>query len=243
MAENTPLSTVLQMLKGELGYNLSSTQNTAEDQRLYQLIDSQQKWLADEWDWPTLDEWWDVPVAQGTRFPALPSVDGVGTTIAFNKRRSLKVYTKWNNAWLELQYGIQESEQYNNIDSDLGQTSDPIQRWSYSDTTAFEVWPLPATAQTVRFRGQRVVNTLKNGASFDPTKTLDLDDLMVVLFCAGNHFIQNENPLGKTKLEAAVRQLNRVRAQEPRYEKRFIMGGNADKELVKTMPIKIIATH
>ena len=181
MAENTPLGVVIGMVRAQIGFPCpplgggGARVNTAEDGRLAALIDAKQKWLADEWDWPTLGEWWDAPVAPGQRYPLLPVAavqDGQNAgTLAFNKRRPLLVNNRWNAYWNEIAYGISEQQEYNNIDSDLGQTNDPILRWDYNDTTTFEVWPIPASAQTVRFRGQRVLNSLLTSNPGQPQPT------------------------------------------------------------------------
>lgn len=244
MAENTPLSTVLKMVRAQVAYASDPTINTAEDQRFYRLIDDKQRWLADEWDWPTLEEPWDVQVNAGMRYPAIPTAPDQGPAVAFNKRRPLITSRKWNAYWDEVPYGIEEFEQYNNIDSDLGQQQDPIQRWAYSDTTAFEVWPIPASTQTFRFRGQRILNTLLAAGVYDPTKTLDLDDEMVMLFVVADYLQEQESPLWQSKLQAAMRQMDRVRAQEPRYERCYIMGSGGDNDRrIRRASFKVVAVH
>ena len=245
--ENTPLGIVLAKVKAQLNYSMTPGDNPAEDRRLYQLIIDQQLWLADRWDFPTLEQFWDVPISVAGRYSAIPTVESGGTqaaqAIAFNKRRPLEVYGLFSAYWNLLDYGITE-EQYNNINSDSGQLNDPIQRWRYSDTTEFEVWPVPASAgQVVRFRGQRILNTLFTDNNPDPTLTLDLDDQMVALWVAANHLIQNENPLGKQKMAEAIEQLNFVRANEPRYERQYIMGTGFRKQAVKLEPFQVIAVH
>lgn len=255
MAENTPLGVVLNMVKAQCGFGPPGT-NQAEDQRLYQLIDTKQRWLADEWDWPTLAEWWDAGVGAGVRYPTLPTAsdqDGATAgTLPFNKRRPLGVWVKWNSYWDELEYGISELQEYNAIDSDIGQQQDPIQRWAYNDTTTFEVWPVPASQQTVRFRGQRILNSLfvgnvqqsqAYGASYDPTATLDLDDTMVTLFVVADYLMATEDgqTLGKAKLQEGLRQMNRVRAQEPKRERRYVLGRAGEGEKVRLVNVKIIA--
>lgn len=244
MAENTPLGTVLKMVRAQVAYPADPTINTAEDQRFYQLIDDKQKWLADEWDWPTLEEWWDVQIGPGVRYSAIPTAPDRGPAVAFNKRRPLITARQWNAYWDEVPYGIEEFEQYNNVNSDQGQTQDPIQRWAYNDTTSFEVWPVPASNQVFRFRGQRIVNTLQTAGVYDPTKTLDLDDEMVTLFVAADYLQEQESPLWQTKLQAAMRQMDRVRACEPRYERRYVMGSGGDNDRrIKRASFKIVAVH
>ena len=49
--------------------------NSAEDCRLASLIVQMQQWLADEWDWPTLEQWWDLGLVTGPQQPLTPMSD------------------------------------------------------------------------------------------------------------------------------------------------------------------------
>ena len=243
--ENTPLGIVLAKVKAQLGYSASGS-NQAEDQRFYVLISDMQQWLADRWNFATLEQFWDVAAYPGGRYLPIPTVESQDTAtqapLAFNKRRPVAVWRWWSADWNQIEYGIDESE-FNYINSDQGQQNDPIQKWRYSDTTQIEVWPIPATTQIIRFRGQRVLNSLFTNNAPDPTLTLDLDDNLVTLWVVANHLIQSENPLGKQKMAEAMEQLSFIRSSEPRREETYVMGGDRLKDPVKLASIQIIATH
>src|SRR5437867_2110299 len=128
MPRGTTLANALLMLKAELGYSLTANVATADDQQLYRLIDSEQKRLAADYDWPFLKVRGDANVAG--RNTALP------VTVVFE--RPVRVFRKYNNFWEPIEGGIGEHE-YNLIDSDTNEKQDPIQRWQLnSDGTNFE---------------------------------------------------------------------------------------------------------
>jgi hypothetical protein len=188
------LANVLYKLKAELGKALDST-STAEDTKLYQLIETGQQELADAYNWGFLKSRWDALLPPGTRFAVYPTTlspqggaVSVNATIDFNRPCVMQV--KWNNIWQPVVYGIDEQPEFNYLDSDRNQVLDPVQRWQMSDETQFEVWPMPATTAQVRFTQNRSLTTLQTGTTtpptFNPAALLDLDDVLVVLQVAIN---------------------------------------------------------
>jgi hypothetical protein len=250
--ENQPLGIALAKLKARLNYPPTLSVNSAEDCRLAALLSQEQQWAADQWDWPTLDEWWDIALAPNQRYYAIPTNADYGQQgLPWNKRRTLWVNRKYSSTWEELEYGISEQE-FNFIDSDIGQTNDPVLRWDYNGTAQIELWPIPASAYTVRFRGQRTLVNLATGQPYDPTQQLgnlfnpdallDLDDTMLVGMVAAFHFGENENPLSEVERRKFVETMYNVRAQMPSREEKIVMGGNdQDGERVRLAGVKIIA--
>jgi hypothetical protein len=223
MPRGTTLANVLLMLKAEIGYTLTASVATADDQQLYRLIDNEQKRLAADFDWSFLDKYTDVAATVGSRNLTLP------TTIVFE--RPTIVVRLFNTLWQEIGHGISEGE-YNITNSDLGVRQDPIQRWRMnSDGTTFEVWPIPATAQTVRFHGQRPITSLQTAGAYDSAKTLDLDDLLVVLFVAANRLLRMKQQDGQLMLARAQARLQMLRVSSPTlFARDTILGGNATDE-------------
>jgi hypothetical protein len=159
MARGTALSTLVTMLKAEIG-DYSGT-NTARDNALMQLLSNMQTQLALEYKWSFLIRRWDVQVPGGTQYVTFPTVDidGESSTMNLDELKTVQVY--WNTIYQEMEYGI-GADQYNAMNPTLGNQSDPIQRWRERsnvdesvDSSQFEVWPLPASTQTVRFEGER----------------------------------------------------------------------------------------
>lgn len=230
MARNTPLARALQLLKGELGYALLPGTASAADSELYILIEERQKWLASEFDWPFLSEKAEVNLVAGTRFYTLP------TTLNFE--RPVKVDCLFNSIWHCVDYGI-SVHNYNALASGDGvtaQAQDPVYAWRYQegDDTMFEVWPVPASAQTLRFQGQRTLTNLRKTEegmefNFSTVATLDLDDTLVVLFAAAEKLARMEKADAKAKLALAEQRFARLRATSTSAPKTFVIGESTDQ--------------
>lgn len=223
------------MLKAELGYNLTANVAVADDQQLYRQIDSEQKRLAADYDWPFLNKYGDVSATIGTRNLTFPASSVV-------LERPLRVERKFNTLWSPIDHGIEDCD-YNVFDSDTGRTADPIQKWRLnSDGSTFEVWPVPATVQTVRFHGQRPITSLLTASAYDPTKTLDLDDILVVLFVAANRLARSKQQDAALMLQRAEDRLRMLRASGPAVQERrtFFGGGTVETEQRRTVGMTVV---
>ena len=235
MPRGTTLANVLLMVKGELGYSLTSGVATAGDQTLYTLIDNKQKWLADEFDWPFLHKTSNVSATAATRYLTLP------TDVDFE--RAVTADVVWGNQWHGLDYGIGIKE-YNTISSGDGgitaQNLDPILRWQLYSNTQFEVWPIPVTTSTVRFTGQKVLTALKTNDVYVSSNTLDLDDLLIALFVAAEATPSKESSRKQTLAELANARFNMLKAQYPsRYSVTKLVPNSGPQR--KVIPTLIIA--
>src|SRR5438132_3496691 len=221
MPRGTTLANVLLSLKAELGYNLTSGVASADDQILYRLIDNEQTRLAADYDWAHLDKYADIAATVGTRnlnFPASSIV----------LERPLRVERYYNTLWQEIKHGIKD-EDYNIYNSDLGLKYDPVQKWRLnSDGSTFEVWPIPATAQTIRFHGQRPLTSLLTAGAYDPAKILDLDDLLIVLYVAANRLSRTKQEDATLMLQRAENRMQMLRASGPTtVQREFFLGGDS----------------
>jgi len=214
------------MLKTELG-DYSGT-NTVADLVLDNLLINKQKYLASEYNWPFLEERWDSTVTAGQQFVAIPTVNSRGASVTINFERPLFVERYYNQIYSEIEYGI-GAEEYNVSNLAKSQANDPIQRWRFStnvneaaDANQFEVWPVPVTAQTIRFSGQRNVIAVTAGTGSD---TFDLDDLMLVLLVAGEKLIRSGQPDGQLKLQMGERRMQKLKQGYPVPERAVILGG------------------
>jgi len=159
MARNTPLAIVRSYVKTESFQNLDAS-STADDQRLNQLIQNVQSQLAGSFDWSFLKKRWTFGIGAGARYVPFPSVDdsGVPGTPNFDRPEMLQI--KYASIWQPIVYGVSEDPEFNYLDSDENQVLDPIQRWQFYDEGQLEVWPLPASSQTLRYVGQRQLTPL-----------------------------------------------------------------------------------
>lgn len=231
------LSNIRTLVKAEIG--VSITVGTQKDGILNTLISDTQIWLSSEYDWPFLEDRWDDQVGAGSRYRSVPTTAAIaGANTPINFERPVRVDVKWASLWSPVEYGIENSE-YNIFDSDVGNQSDPIQRWRMAGETAggglqYEIWPIPASQATVRFTGQRTLDALTADAN-----KADLDDMLLVYWVAAAY-------KGSEALIAqAQNRLNRLRGVYPAREKSYIVGrsGGPDGNRVQPVPMKIVAVH
>jgi hypothetical protein len=145
---------------------------------------------------------------------------------------------KWNQSWQDVDYGINEDE-YNYVDSDTGETQDPVQRWQMAGQGQYELWPLPQSSNIIRFYGQRAVIPVTS-ASVDAT-IVDLDDLLLAYALAPNITKKPEAPYVFSV--AAQQRLARLRGSYPNRTRDYIVGGSGDKGATRIVPMRIVAVH
>jgi hypothetical protein len=248
MPRLSTLATVTSMVKAETGKSLATT-STSQDTEIYQIIYDVQQWLASEYDWPFLRNRWDVACPAGSRYLNMPTQNtlGASATINFERAGDLQVYTKWNNLWQDVNYGIEEQAQFNYIDSDRGMVLDPVQNWQFDDESKFEIWPINATATTVRFVGQRLVTDLRTTVTplvWNTSAVLDLDDLMVTYFAAGEYMVRaNQQAIAKDLLARAQTRMTMIRSTYPKKQKPpVIVGGSStfNRRELRLVPLVVV---
>jgi hypothetical protein len=237
------------MVKAECSKSLN-TSATQQDVYIMQVIADTQAWLASEYDWPFLEARWDIAIPPGSRYIAFPTQDDVGLACAINFERagSLRLYIKWNNIWQDVFYGISEIEEFNYIDSDLGQVLDPVQRWKFDDEGNFEIWPINASSQTLRFTGQRTLTNLQATVGPPPTwnasATLDLDDLLVTYYVAAEFAArEDQTEIAQEFMKRGANRLTLIRATYPQREQPPCIVGHGttyDRKMLRVVPMVIV---
>lgn len=237
MARLTPLATVRSQVKAECAKSLQGT-STSQDPEINQVIYDTQMWLAKQFDWPFMKDRWDVAVAVGSRYVPFPTqtTAGLSALIDFERAGQLKLYIKWNNIWLDVVYGIREVEEFNYIDSDRGMVLDPVQRWQFFDQSQFEIWPMNASGQVLRFLGQRMVTELRSSAlgtlpiTWNDAALCDIDDQLIMYFAAGRYMTnQNKPALAKAFFDLGEKAMQQVRSTYPVITKPpVIVGGSSE---------------
>lgn len=204
MARNRTLGELLFDLRAECRMATDSTVGQSENPALKVLLRRTQEMLHDEWDWPHLDGvWFDKSIIAGSRYYDFPA--------GLNYERAMTASVLYNGVWQPMNYGFGPL-QYNTFNSDNNERSDPATHWRVYSDTQFEVWPLPATAGTVRFTGTRALG------DFDQdTDVCVLDGTMVVLFAAAEQLAGK--PRGKVLSDMAARRLEQMKSR----------GGNASE--------------
>ena len=229
MARGVLVSTVLSMIKAEIG-DYSGT-NTASDNAIIVQMSNFQKWLATEYDWPFLERRWDVAAPANTQFLTFPTLDDNGDTSAINMERMPLVEVLWTQVYQPVLYGI-GAEEYNTLNLAYQQQSDPIQRWRAAtnpneptNVNQFEVWPVPVTAQTLRFTGQR---TLLNCAA--TTDKCDLDDMLITMGVAAEKLQRSNQKDAQLKLTKFQHRLQFIRQNYPTRDRIRVLGGGGENE-------------
>lgn len=236
MARQTALSTLVSLLKAETGKSL--TIGTQQDATFKQLFANVQNWLAGAHDWPFLSDHWDVQMGVGTRVHAVPTSSyngGTANTYTINFERPVVPRLKWGQHWYPVEWEIGVGEM-NVWDSDRTETGTPIQRIKMINADRFEVWPIPSEAQTLRFEAQRNVAAL----AVDADKA-DLDDLLLVYFCAADVLAKEGSRNAQISLTKATQRLAQLQASYPVRSARYILGSSGVREQVRINPIKIVA--
>jgi hypothetical protein len=162
------------------------------------LLNIAQRELSVAFDWEQLHQRVDVSVA--SMRITLP------TAIDFD--RQCRVSIRDVDVWRPVEYGITEA--YWNV-HDVDDFCDPIQRWQRYGLNEFEVWPSPASSQTLRFSGTLAFTDMTEDAH-----TAVLDDVLLALAVATEILMQQESKAAGTMLqryqkrEAQLRRNNNV---------------------------------
>lgn len=217
MARGSTLATIVSMVKAELFLDDSAEVSPGGDATIKVQIATQQKWLALKHHWPFLDLESTVSLVAGTRHYAFPSSPN---TLELGK--AVEAHCYFGELWNEVDYGI-SPEHYNSLNPALDQRCDPVTRWqmiNVGGVLKFEVWPLPATAMTFRFRGQRVLGALTSDAH-----TADLDDLLIAQFTAAKLATRMKGADAQALLSQALDTLRELRRGYPSEMVSFNTGG------------------
>lgn len=218
MARGTTLLELREQLRGEVGSSVLPAANVQAQQHQDLLLRRTQRRLWNEFDWSFKQISEDVPLTADQRYHNLP------TNIDFERING--VWFKWGEQWRELDFGIEPSDF--NIYRE-GLSSDPPRKWDMKNdvssplpsTSQFELWPVPATNGTLRFKG---VARLP-GLSSD-TDRAALDDDLIVLHAAAEMLQRARSPDADTKAGEARRHFNRLKKLDLSQKKKtFIMGG------------------
>lgn len=201
MARGTQLHEVIDMVLDEA--RMSSNASRGPDYRNYvkRLIIRHQRTLYDGYYWPFMElkhADGDIALVAGTRYYNFPD--------KLDLEGAIRLWHEFGTIWIELDRGINMAD-YSAYNSDDDDRADPALKWDSYDETQFEIWPIPASAGTVRFEGRKKLNEL-----IDEDDTLDLDDELVALHCAAEILASNKQADAGAKQEQARTRLTQLRA-------------------------------
>lgn len=202
MSRGKTLEELVTALRAETGYNTSSSASVAQLPTLQYHIRRAYEELHDEYEWPFLNVRADKALAAGQRYYDVP------TTLAYETIEKIEVL--WNGVWLPVEAGI-SMDDYTIYDSDSDERVDPVLKWGVLDTGSgeqIEVWPIPATAGTLRFHGTRKYATLVADSD-----VADLDGTAIALKAAGNILYPKDREAARAKFQQMERRINMLKVR------------------------------
>lgn len=209
------------MVRGEARLSTNTSRGIDHLEHIKQLIRRNVVTLAEDYDWQHLELKKETAVSRvllqaGLRTYTFPT--------AVNPMKIEKAWVKWGNLWESVAYGVKHSD-FNYLDPDQDQRTDPVTNWAYYSDTEFEVYPLPATngvangINEIAFEGQRKTDPL----ILDNSR-VDMDDYLVSLLCAAEILAADgQKVAAQVKADAAVARLQRTRGNLG-SKKRYIVG-------------------
>ncbi len=204
MALGTQLQQLVSDLRAEAGQSQKVSVGTDAEDRLKRILRRTQETLYDDYDWPHLTIFASKPLVAGQRYYDMP------TTMPFMNVIDVAVIDGTGQP-IPVTRGI-GFEEYAAYDSDNDQRSNPVQAWDLRRTgvsaTQIEVWPIPASAQTLWFKGLRTLPALTSN-----TDTCVVDDVLIVLFAAAELLARSDSKDAELKLKLAQTRYTRLKGK------------------------------
>ncbi len=215
MAAGVTLNDLVKMLRAELGISTNQSMGINQAEPLQYVLARTQRFYYEDHDWPQFIIDRDEDLLAGERYYTFNS--------DVNFDRIYGAWILWSGDWYPIKYGISPAD-YNAFDSEAEEGSDPVQKWYHYEDNQFEVWPLPQTESTLRFRCIKQLPPLIAG-----TDTCALDADLIVLFAAAELLARDGKKDAQFKLAAAQRKYNQLKGNN---QKRRVLhlGGGTDAD-------------
>lgn len=222
MARGTTLGELVVQLRNACKLDTNAALSVSLMPSFKQMLRQEQERLYDEYDWPHMFVYADKQLAAGSRYYDVPT--------NMNLERIQKVDVKYGGVWLPVERGIDLTD-YDVHDSDFDARAEPTMKWELRDTGSgpqIEVWPIPINNYdsttgdgTLRIRGIR-----KLAALVAETDTADLDDYMIVDYCAAEYYVGvGDGESAKIKLQRATARRDTLQSRMSRTRhKSFSLG-------------------
>ena len=231
MARGTSLVKLLDMYRAECRLSLSAAHNAQHRDAQVAHIQRTQEWLWDDFDWPNLVVERTINLAAGQFKYDMP-VD-----MDIDRIQKIEIY--YDRAYCPLNAGI-DAGHYTAFNSLLDERTWPPRRWRIAEDEMVEVWPIPDTdydpvtlAGTLKITGVRKLRSL-----VADTDTAELDDRMLILFCASEVLAASGAKDAGDKRNMANARYAKLRGHlTPR--KKFSMFGASNDHRVIRVPIAV----
>lgn len=194
-------------------------------------IQRTQEWLWDDFSWPFLRVERYIDAQTDQRYYAPPE--------DVHLERITKIELRYQDAYIPLDAGI-DAVHYTTYDSDLGETQWPPQRWRISEDEQIELWPIPsANYDPVTLEGRiKITGIKKLSPLVDDGDRADLDDRLIILFCAAEVLAGRGEKDAGFKLDQAKQRYATLRGQQmPR--RKFSMFGVEQQKTRERIPLAV----
>ncbi len=233
MARRTTLVKLLDMYRSECRLSLNPAHNAQARDTQVQRIQRVQDWLWADFAWPLLRVDRKFPVQNGQRYYDMPE------DLDIDRISRIEVYH--DAAYCKLLPGI-DSEHYTAYNSDLDERQWPPLRWKITEDEQLEIWPIPdADGSETTQEGIVKITGIKQLAPLvDDTDRADLDDRLIILFCAAEHLAAAGAKDAQLKLDQANKRYAKLRgAQMPRRSFRMFGAGQKQDQRHDRLPIAV----
>jgi hypothetical protein len=232
MSRGTTLVKLLDLYRHECRLSVNPAHNPQDRDRQVSHIQRTQEWLWEDFNWPLLRVERTFPTQAGQRYYDFPE------DVHIDRIEKMEVF--YDSAYCPLQPGI-DAQHYTAYNSDLGERQWPPQRWRISEDEQVELWPIPdSNADPVTLSGTVKVTGIKNLSPLVADgNTADLDDRLIILFCAAEYLAATGAKDATLKLDQANKRYSKLRgAQMPRRKfSMFGVGQPQDRE--RRIPIAV----
>jgi hypothetical protein len=220
MARNETLESILSDFRLDAKLSPSVALNAQDEQRQIRIIQSEQKRLWEETDWPHLRVERFLPQQAGQRFYDLSSAvneEGVAKDDLAIDRIEM-VEAKDGGVWYPLREGIGRSE-YVAHDSALNERSSPAQAWRIYEGEQLEIWPVPEVDAAAGQEGYIRVTGIRQLRPFsDMSDRADLDSQLISLYAAGRYLASKKAADTEMVLGEAKKLFDRLTANLKKSE-------------------------
>ncbi len=209
------LTNIVTNVRHEIGAAPGTSQGIANIPSIKYLCSRIQDQLYDSFNWPHLIHEYDDSLVAGTRYyNFLPNL---------NRDRVLEAWVNFSSCWRPLEYGF-DSMLYNSGFPETTYRSDPVQAWRFHNDTQYEVWPTPASAQTMRWR---FVSKLTAFTADSDVSCIDSN--LIALFVAAELLTRMKSADAEMKTGQAQAYLQKIKSQMM-PAKTFVYGGEPKKD-------------
>lgn len=231
MARNSTLEKLLNDFRAECRLSQNAAHNNQTRDGHIVLLQRQQEWLWEDFDWPILRVERFIDVQAGQRYYDMPE--------DLHIDRIQKVEGRFDEIYWDLEPGIY-AKHYSVYDSDKDERQWPVQRWQITEDEMLEVWPIPnANFNPTSLEGRIKITGIKNLRPLvEMSDRADLDDRLIVMHAAAEYLAATGSRDAQVKMDKAVALYAKLRGHQ-QARKVFPMFGIGQNRRVKRVPIAV----